>query len=44
MLQSRIRKIYHVKEDLESILYILGSAMTGKATKEQKNIIFIRIR
>jgi phage/plasmid-associated DNA primase len=37
---NRIKKIYPVKEDLESILYILGSAMTGKATKEQK-ILFL---
>lgn len=36
----RISKIYPVQEDLEAILYILGSAMTGKATKEQK-ILFL---
>jgi hypothetical protein len=40
MILNRIRKIYPIKEDLESILYILGSAMTGKATKEQK-ILFL---
>lgn len=40
IILNRIRKIYPVKEDLESILYILGSAMTGKATKEQK-ILFL---
>ena len=37
---KRIKNIYPVKEDLDAILYILGSALTGKATKEQK-ILFL---
>lgn len=36
----RIKKIYPVEEDLRAILFILGSALTGKATKEQK-ILFL---
>jgi phage/plasmid-associated DNA primase len=36
----RIKKIYPKEEDLEAILFILGSALTGKATKEQK-ILFL---
>ena len=36
----RIKKIYPVEEDLRAILFILGSALTGKATKETENIIF----
>ncbi len=36
----RIGKIYPVQEDLNAILFILGSALTGKATKEQK-ILFL---
>lgn len=35
-----IRKIYPNKVDLDTVLFILGSAMTGKATKEQK-ILFL---
>ena len=37
---EHVRKIYPIKEDLEAILYIFGSALTGKATKEQK-ILFL---
>lgn len=37
---GRIKKIYPIKEDFEAILFILGSALTGKATKEQK-ILFL---
>jgi phage/plasmid-associated DNA primase len=37
---EHINKIYPIKEDLEAILYIFGSALTGKATKEQK-ILFL---
>ncbi len=32
----RMKKIYPIEEDLDAILFILGSALTGKATKEQK--------
>ena len=40
-LYSIINKIYPKKEDLEAILFILGSAMTGKATKLQKLLFLI---
>ena len=39
-LLIKIKKIYPKKEDLNAILYILGSAITGKAIKEQK-ILFL---
>lgn len=39
-LLSHLIKIYPKNEDLQAILFILGSAMTGKATKEQK-ILFL---
>ena len=39
-IRNILKKIYPKKEDLETILYILGSALTGKATKEQK-ILFL---
>jgi len=39
-LLKRISKIYPIKEDLRTILFILGSGLTGKATKEQK-ILFL---
>jgi len=42
-LYSIISKIYPKKEDLEAILFILGSAMTGKATKLQKLLFLIGI-
>jgi hypothetical protein len=35
-LYSIVNKIFPKKEDLEAILFILGSAMTGKVTKLQK--------
>ena len=35
-----INKIYPCKQDLETILFIFGSGITGKATKEQK-ILFL---
>ena len=40
-LYSIINKIYPKKEDLEAILFILGSAMTGKVTKLQKLLFLI---
>ena len=40
-LYSIINKIYPKKEDLEAILFILGSAMTGKATKLQKLLFLL---
>ena len=40
-LYSIINKIYPKKEDLEAILFILGSAMTGKVTKLQKKLFLI---
>lgn len=39
-LLKRLYKIYPVKEDLITILFILGSGLTGRATKEQK-ILFL---
>jgi phage/plasmid-associated DNA primase len=39
-MQSIIKKIYPKREDYEAMLFILGSAMTGKATKLQK-ILFL---
>lgn len=39
-LLKRIRKIYRDEKDLKAILYILGSALTGKAIHEQK-ILFL---
>lgn len=39
-LLSSISKIYRNKEDLDAILYILGSSLTGKSTREQK-ILFL---
>lgn len=36
----RIKKIYPKQEDMVAIFFILGSALTGKATKEQK-ILFL---
>ena len=39
-IRDIMKKIYPNKEDFETILYILGSALTGKATKEQK-ILFL---
>jgi len=36
----RIKKIYPIQEDLNAILFIIGSALTGKATLEQK-ILFL---
>jgi len=40
-LYSIIKKIYPKKEDLEAILYILGSAITGRATKLQKLLFLL---
>jgi phage/plasmid-associated DNA primase len=39
-LKAKLKLIYPINEDFKTILYILGSAMTGKATKEQK-ILFL---
>ena len=39
-LKNKLRLIYPINEDFKTILYILGSAMTGKATKLQK-ILFL---
>ena len=40
-LYSIINKIYPKKEDLEAVLFILGSAMTGKVTTLQKLLFLI---
>ncbi len=40
-LYSIINKIYPKKEDLEAILFILGSAITGKATNLQKLLFLL---
>ena len=40
-LYSIINKIYPKKEDLEAILFILGSAMTGKVTTLQKLLFLL---
>eukprot|EP01038_Epipyxis_sp_PR26KG_P017232 gene17232-23756_t len=40
-LYKIIKKIYPNKEDLESILLVLGSAITGKATKMQKLLFLL---
>eukprot|EP01038_Epipyxis_sp_PR26KG_P017698 gene17698-24652_t len=40
-LNKIIKKIYPNKEDLEAILYILGSALTGKATTLQKLLFLL---
>ena len=39
-LKTKLKLIYPINEDFKTILYILGSAMTGKATKLQK-ILFL---
>jgi hypothetical protein len=39
-IHSILKKIYPKKEDYEAMLFILGSALTGKATKLQK-ILFL---
>jgi phage/plasmid-associated DNA primase len=38
---KQVSKIYSCKEDLVSILYILGSAITGKACKSQKLVFLL---
>ena len=40
-LYSTINKIYPKKEDLQAVLFILGSAMTGKVTTLQKLLLLI---
>jgi phage/plasmid-associated DNA primase len=42
-LISKLSKIYLKKEDLETILFILGSSLTGNATKTQKILFLLGI-
>ncbi len=40
VMKNHISKIYPTKEDMECILFVLGSALSGTATKDQE-IIFL---
>lgn len=42
-IKKRLYKIYPKLEDLIAILFILGSGLTGKATKEQKILFLLGI-